>query len=244
MVKSVSIRIEEEMLEKLGYVADYPIYGTMSNINAFALGARMINPDVKIRLEWSRVKNHRARQRLAEEGIVFISGDDMITPEHASREYGLYMKREDGSVDNLAVPIWHWGKFYERIVKNICRGASEANAMKGKKAVNYWWGMSADVIDVICAQDMPHGTHRLIEFLKNSIRAGSFHPFDGLIYSQNGVIRCKEGESLGPDAILTMNWLAENVIGRVPEPEELTDEARMLQKLQGADVDEKSRTEE
>ena len=168
----------------------------------------------------------------------------MITPEHASREYGLYMKREDGSVDNLAVPIWHWGKFYERIVKNICRGASEANAMKGKKAVNYWWGMSADVIDVICAQDMPHGTHRLIEFLKNSIRAGSFHPFDGLIYSQNGVIRCKEGESLGPDAILTMNWLAENVIGRVPEPEELTDEARMLQKLQGADVDEKSRTEE
>lgn len=41
-----------------------------------------------------------------------------------------------------------------------------------------------------------------------------------------------------------MNWLAENVIGRVPEPEELTDEARMLQKLQGADVDEKSRTEE
>ncbi|MCI8725638.1 MAG: BMP family ABC transporter substrate-binding protein [Hungatella sp.] len=230
--------------DQLGYVADYPIYGTMSNINAFALGARMINPDVKIRLEWSRVKNHRARQRLAEEGIVFISGDDMITPEHASREYGLYMKREDGSVDNLAVPIWHWGKFYERIVKNICRGASEANAMKGKKAVNYWWGMSADVIDVICAQDMPHGTHRLIEFLKNSIRAGSFHPFDGLIYSQNGVIRCKEGESLGPDAILTMNWLAENVIGRVPEPEELTDEARMLQKLQGADVDEKSRTEE
>lgn len=228
----------------LGYVADYPIYGTMSNINAFALGARMINPDVKIRLEWSRVKNHRARQRLAEEGIVFISGDDMITPEHASREYGLYMKREDGTVDNLAVPIWHWGKFYERIVKNICRGASEANAMKGKKAVNYWWGMSADVIDVICAQDMPHGTHRLIEFLKSSIRASSFHPFDGLIYSQNGVIRCKEGESLGPDAILTMNWLAENVIGSVPEPDELTDEARTLQKLQGADVDENSHTEE
>ena len=230
--------------DRLGYVADYPIYGTMANINAFALGARMINPDVKIYLEWSRVKNHRARQRLAEEGIVFISGDDMITPEHASREYGLYMKREDGSVDNLAVPIWHWGKFYERIVRNICRGASEANAMKGKKAVNYWWGMSADVIDVICAQDMPHGTHRLIEFLKSSIRAGSFHPFDGLIYSQNGVIRCKEGESLGPEGILTMNWLAENVIGRVPTADELTDEARLLQKLQGANMDEYEHTEE
>ena len=43
--------------------------------------------------------------------------------------------------------------------------------------------MSADVIDVICSENMPNGTRRLIEFLKNSIRAGSFHPFDGLIYA-------------------------------------------------------------
>ena len=229
--------------DKLGYVADYPIYGTMANINAFALGARMINPDVKVYLEWSRVKNQSARERLAGEGIMFISGDDMITPEHASREYGLYAKRADGSVDNLAVPIWHWGKFYERIIRTICRGISEKEAVKGKKAVNYWWGMSADVIDVICAQDMPHGTHRLIEFLKSSIRAGSFHPFDGLIYSQNGVIQCKEGESLGPQEIITMNWLAENVIGRIPEPEELTQEAQALLKLQGVHVDEGGHTE-
>ena len=42
--------------DKLGYIADYPIYGTIANINAFALGARMINPYVKVHLEWARVK--------------------------------------------------------------------------------------------------------------------------------------------------------------------------------------------
>lgn len=230
--------------DKIGYVADYPIYGTMANINAFALGARMINPDVKVYLEWSRTRDANAAAHFEEERIRYISGDDMITPEHASREYGLYMKNPDGSVDNLAVPIWHWGKFYERIVKNICRGSGENEAMKGKKAVNYWWGMSADVIDVICAQDMPHGTHRLIEFLKSSIRSGSFQPFDGLIYSQNGVIQCEEGRSLQPKQIITMNWLAENVIGRIPEPEELTDEAQALLRLQGVRVDESKHTGE
>ena len=66
--------------------------------------------------------------------------------------------------------------------------------MKGKKAVNYWWGMSADVIDVICSENMPNGTRRLIEFLKNSIRAGSFHPFDGLIYAQDGSTKCTQGK--------------------------------------------------
>lgn len=29
---------------KIGYIADYPIYGCTANINAFALGAKMVNP--------------------------------------------------------------------------------------------------------------------------------------------------------------------------------------------------------
>lgn len=224
--------------DRLGYVADYPIYGTIANINAFALGAKMINPYVEIYLEWSKIKGQDARERLKQEGIVFVSDSDMITPEHASREYGLYAKREDGTLENLATPIWHWGKFYEGIIKNICSGNAEANAQKGKKAVNYWWGMSADVIDVICSKDMPHGTYRLIEFLKSSIRAGVFHPFDGPIYCKDGITRCEEGKSLDAEEIITMDWLAENVIGEIPELEELTEEAQALVQLQGIKIDE------
>lgn len=224
--------------DRLGYVADYPIYGNVANINAFALGARMINPYVKVYLEWSRTKNQDPRERLKQEGVFFISDDDMITPERASREYGLYTKKEDGTLENLATPIWHWGKFYERIIRSIWKGTAEPSTVKGKKAVNYWWGMSADVIDVICSGNMPHGTHRLVEFLKNSIRTGSFHPFDGPVYSQNGVVRCREGESLEADEIITMDWLAENVVGRIPEFEELTEEAQALVQFQGIKIDE------
>ena len=103
--------------------------------------------------------------------------------------------------------------------------------------------MSADVIDVICSEDIPHGTHRLIEFLKSSIRADDFHPFDGLIYSQNGIIRCEKGRSLSAEEIITMDWLAENVIGEIPEFEELTEEAQALVQLQGVKIDETTNTE-
>ena len=230
--------------DKLGYVADYPIYGTLANVNAFALGARMINPYVKVYLEWSRTKAADAEARFREEGITYISGEDMITPEKASRAYGLYVRHEDGTVENLATPIWHWGKFYERIINAVCRGAGELQGAKGKKAVNYWWGMSAQVIDVICSQNMPHGIHRLIDFLKNSIRAGSFHPFDGLIYSQNGKIQCREGGSLSGEEIITMDWLAENVVGCIPQFEELTEEAQALVRLLGIVVDENGDMEE
>ena len=39
--------------DKIGYLADYPIYGMVANINAFALGASMINPRIKVHLNWS-----------------------------------------------------------------------------------------------------------------------------------------------------------------------------------------------
>lgn len=223
--------------DRLGYVADYPIYGTLANINAFAMGARMINPNVKIYLEWSRTKESDPALRLKEAGITYISGEEMITPDKASREYGLYVKREDGTLENLAAPIWHWGKFYERIVKSVCLGGGEIPSLKGKKAVNYWWGMSAEVIDVIYSQNLPHGIHRLMDFLKNSIRAGSFHPFDGLIYSQNGKVQCQDGESLTAEEIISMDWLAENVVGEIPKFAQLTQEAQELVRLQGVKAD-------
>ena len=220
--------------DKLGYIAEQPTYGMLADINAFALGARMVNPYVEVHLEWARRKKEKHTEDiLHDKGIRYISGHDMINPDHPSREYGLYLKKEDGTIKNLAMPVWHWGKFYEQIIRLAFKSTEEIESMKGKKAVNYWWGMSADVIDVICSENIPNGTRRLIEFLKNSIRAGSFHPFDGLIYAQDGSAKCTQGKSLKAEEIITMNWLAQNVVGYIPEIEEMNERAQELMQLQG-----------
>lgn len=219
--------------DQIGYVADYPIYGAVSNINAFALGARMINPRAQIHLKWSRLQQQNYKEELQAAGISYISDSDLITPKEASREYGLYHRTGGDTVENLATAFCHWGKFYERIVRQACHGDGEFREWKGKKAVNYWWGMSADVIDVISSQNLPRGTHRLLSFLTKSIKSGTFHPFEGMIYSQNGVLQGQEGGSLSPDEIITMNWLAENIVGEIPELEAFTSEAQALIRLQG-----------
>ena len=91
------------------------------NINAFAMGAKMINPRAMIHLEWSRI-NHWSGRHLSEmEEVQVISGQDMIRPDAPSREFGLYMKGKNG-IENIASPIWHWGKFYEQIVQNVLDG--------------------------------------------------------------------------------------------------------------------------
>lgn len=226
--------------DNLGYIADYPIYGSLANVNAFAIGARMINPRVSVHLKWKSVKDRNVLEELTQEGITYISADDMITPKSPAREFGLLHKEEDGTLTTLASTIWHWGKFYERIVKQIRQSGKSSLDAKRKQAVNYWWGMSADVIDVICSQNLPRGTNRLITFLKNSIKTGSFHPFDFDIYSRDGVCRCNGNYKLSPKEIITMDWLAENVTGSIPHLGELTEDAQELVKLHGINLNEKT----
>ena len=53
------------------------------------------------------------------------------------------------------------------------------------------------------------------------------------ILSQDGTLRCTPGSTLTPAEIISMDWLADNIIGSFPEPEELTEPARRLVSFQG-----------
>lgn len=218
--------------DKLGYLADYPIYGMVSNINAFALGAAMINPRAKVYLNWVGLTGNQENIQW-DDDIQIISGVDMIIPQNASREYGLYRRQPDGRIENLAMAFCHWGKFYERIIQQICSGSKDEKELKGKKASNYWWGLSADIIDIIHTDNLPVGTHRLMDFLSSSIKNGIFHPFAGKVYAQNGKVISEEDHELPLMDIIQMNWLADNIVGEIPPIEAFKPEAQALIRLQG-----------
>lgn len=219
--------------DKLAYVGDYPIYGSIANINAFAIGAKMVNPRAKVYLEWSSMKDIDIAERLKEIDAGCISGKDMVIPEESTREFGLYTL--DGEhTRSLAMPLWHWGKFYEQLIRTIMDGTwkYDDNSYE-KKAINYWWGMSAGVIDVICSKNIPTETKRLMELLKQSIVSQQFSPFSGVLYSQNGMVQGDPKRSLTPEEIITMDWLAENVVGIIPKTEDLQEQAKPVTLQQG-----------
>lgn len=217
---------------KLTYIADYPIFGSIANINAFALGAKMINPRAKVYLEWSTMKEVDLDEKIRETGSSCISGRDMVIPEEASRFFGIYHMGGDHP-RNLAMPLYHWGKFYEQLLRTILDGTWKDDDTDSTKAINYWWGMSAGVIDVVCSRQLPIGTRRLVELLKATISSEKFNPFSGILYSQTGVVQEDPERSMLPEEIMTMDWLAENVIGSIPTKDELTEQAEPVIKQQG-----------
>lgn len=141
--------------DRVGYVASYPIFGVPAGINAFALGARLANPRVRIQLHWSCTPGN-ALDLFTRQGISVISNRDIPTPELPQQQWGVFQVLPDRSIQPLASPYWHWGKFYEKMVRSILNGGwDDLDAQREKQAVNYWWGMSSGVVDVLTHPGLP-----------------------------------------------------------------------------------------
>lgn len=220
--------------DRIAYVADYPIYGMIANINAFAIGVSCVNPRAKVYVDWSTRKDYDLDKFLTVNDIHYVSNQDMITPISNSKEFGLY-RYENGEATNLVAPLWNWGNFYEQLIESILSGSYKSEGEAEIKAINYWWGMSAGVIDLVYSKKVPRGVRRLAEHMKYDISVEDVVPFVGEIYSQDGVLRNPAGERMKPEDIMKMDWLAENVIGEIPTVDLLTEHAKPVVESKGVE---------
>lgn len=213
---------------KIGYIADYPIFGAPSAVNAFALGARMVNPEAKIYMNWSSAVFFDPDCPFIDPEIQVICNRDITSPMHGSREVGLHLRTADG-ITNIATLIPRWGPFYRAIVeKQLSGGAQNKSA-----ATNLWWGMGSDVLDVAFSDRFDRYALRMVNGFRDAIRGGAFSPFEGTLRDQEGNLRCGPERRLTPAEILCMDYLLDNVVGSLPTLEELSAQARPLVKLQG-----------
>ncbi len=230
----------------VGYICDYPIFGQVAGINAFALGVQMVNPLTKVRLEWSSVSGgiEAATERLREHGIKLISTQD--TKKFRERErssFGLSIIDENGRTTPLARPMWLWGSYYEAIIRSIRDGTFKSEYEESNRALNYYWGLSAGVIDLQCYDVLPESVKRLASLLKDSICSG-VEPFMGPLFSQEGKQIIGEEQSLTLEQIINMDWLVENVIGAIPSYEELDDTGKATADVVGVEPSTKEKQAE
>ena len=130
--------------------------------------------------------------------------------------------------------ICNWGKFYEQIIQGIKKDTWKADTNANKnRAINYWWGMSAGVMELICSERLPVETRRLADLMSNLIKNGSFRPFDTELKDNTGMLRQKADGRMSHKQISKMDWLLDNVDGRIPDFDELEEDALGLVLLQG-----------
>ena len=216
----------------IGYVARNPVFGTPASVNAFALGARMTNPRVRVRLDWACLPGNPV-QRLLDSGIKVISNREIVNAGSVQSrfELGTFMLQDDGMLVPLASPFWDWGKMYEKIVLSIFSGAW--GEISASQAISYWWGIGSGVLDVHLSESLPAGVAGLGRILRNGISEGRILPFRMQLYDQAGTLRNDGQRSLTPEEILAMDWFCDNVDGSIPDLQALRPEAAETLRILG-----------
>ena len=214
--------------DELGYIADYPFYGMISNINAFALGAKMVNPRARVFLDWSTAKQTlQTGHEIKNVDITYIAGEEFNTELNSPKMFGLYDLSKQRFM-NLATRKYYWGEFYKQLLTSILNGSFRLIERHGNESINYWWGLSNGMLDLYLKDSLPKQTRRLIEVMKEHMSEGGFNLFSTEMKDQKGRIRNHENESMSLQEIADMDWLLENVVGKIPKLSDFTEDAQEL----------------
>lgn len=204
---------------ELGYVASFQIPVVLSSINAFALGAQSVNPDVKVHAiftgSWSDVGlQTNAVDSMAAQNIDVIAQFQDYSKaivEHCE-EIGVYCIGYHCDTSKLAPKTFligtvdEFGLQYKAFQATI-EGNFEATVLRG----GYKEEMCKNTaVSDICPKEVKDKAEKVIE----SIKSGKFTAFEGPIMKSDGTYAYKEGETATGTELDGCDYFVKGVVGK------------------------------
>ncbi len=206
----------------LGYIAPYPLAEVVRNMNAFTLGARSVNPNIKVYPVWiftwvDPVKERAAAMSLLDSGVDVIAREsDSTEPDKVAQEKGIYVIGYNAYQPGVApgalltAPVWNWGLYYKKVIEEVARGTWNNTPV--------WWGMREGILDLApIAKFVPVNVKTLVEEKKQRILKGDFDVFSGPLKDNTGSERISANKIMSDEDKLSFNWLVEGIVGEIPK---------------------------
>jgi simple sugar transport system substrate-binding protein len=210
--------------KKLGFIAAKPIPQVLRNINAFALGARSVDPTITTQViftgDWSLpVKEAEATNSMVDQGVDVVTchvDAPKVVIETAEKR-GIMSSGYHASQARLAPKgyltgaEWDWSTPYKKLVQEVSEGKPMSNFVRG--------GMKEGFVKMspygpsVSAKAKEAGEKARIALTK-----GDFVIFKGPIKDNKGnvVIPAGTGLEMTNVELEKMGWLVEGVIGSIP----------------------------
>ncbi|GIM27364.1 BMP family ABC transporter substrate-binding protein [Clostridium polyendosporum] len=205
----------------LGFVGAFPIPEVIRNIDAFTLGAKSVNPNVKVKVNWTNTWYDPAKEKDAALALldggadVIAQHQDTAGPQQAAEAKGAFSIGYNTDMSktapkaNMTSAVWNWGPYYVKQVKAIMDGTW--------KAEKYWGGYADNIVDLApLTANAPDNAKAIVDKTKEDIKTGKNKIFVGPIKDQSGNLKVKDGEVMSDDAIWNINWFVEGVEGTIP----------------------------
>ena len=226
---------------RIGYLVHSVHSRTYANLNAFAIGVSLVDPNCKVSVKYTGDGEHdHYRDEWIDEGVL-LYGDLEYSATHGARyKSGLFQINKNFTLEEsftpqsgspnqdyfIGAPYILWGKFYSMMIQSVISGAWDLNEqVKTALPTNYWFGLSTGVVG-LRAPNLPYQTEKMMAFFKNAMVYGGMDPFSGEIHSQTEVIHegsmgkalklPHELKKMTASQIIEMDWLNENIVGTIP----------------------------
>lgn len=208
---------------KLGYVAAYEMPEVIRQINAFTLGAQLVNPDIEVQVVWTHTWDDSSVEKEAGQTLI-NSGCDVLTC-HETTSASLLVAEDYDNVytigyttdisgltptSYLTSSAFNWGAYYVP----TCLAIKDGTWEKG----NAWLGLSDDMVYLTDYADVvPQEAKDLVEEYKAKIIDGSYQIFEGPIYGQDGSVVVEDGTVLTDDDLTSMMYFVKGVVGTIEQ---------------------------
>jgi len=209
--------------KKLGFIAAKPIPQVLTNINSFALGARMIDPSITTQViftgDWSLpVKEAEATNSLADQGADVVTchvDGPKVVVETAERR-GIYTCGYHANQSKLAPKgyltgaEWNWANVYKSFIEKAQKGEPLANFVRGGLAEGF-------VKTSPYGAAVPEAARKRADAVKAEIMKGGYSVFKGPMHDNKGNQVIASGKVYEESAIEleSMNYLVEGVFGAI-----------------------------
>jgi len=205
----------------VGYIASYPIPEVIRGINSAFLHAREVNPDVEFRIVWAYTWFDPAIEADAAQALVDAGADvilqhtDSTAPMTVLAEAGAYGFGQASDMiqfapaPRLSAITDEWADYYIRRVGEAMDGTWTQS--------DTWEGISDGMVGIgEMTNAIPEEVRASAAALRDSISAGTYHPFTGPINRQDGSVWLADGEVAEDGALLGMGFYVEGITGDVP----------------------------
>jgi len=190
-------------------------------INAVYLGAKSVNPDIKIKVIWVSTwfdpgKEADAAKALRDQGadILFQHTDSPAAMKMAEQE-GIYAVGQAsdmhtyGPKAQLTAIVNNWGPYYVKRVQAVMDGTWETG--------DVWGGFDSGMLQMAdWHNSVPADVAAEADTARAAIAAGTFHPFTGPLKKQDGSAFLAAGEVVKDGDLAGMNFYVEGITGNLP----------------------------
>ena len=212
---------------KLGYIVAFPIPQVLLNINAFTLGAQSVNPHIETTVVFTASwcdpgqQAEAANSLIAQDVDVLTQHQDCTktiieTAERAgAMSVGYHADASELAPEGwITGSIWDWGDLYVEIVNSVESGEWAESPFAG----SYRTGVAEGAVKLApFGASVPQEVQDEVMALQEQILDGSFFPFEGPVYDQEGNVRIEEGVRLSVEELEATDYLIQGVVGTIPE---------------------------